>query len=66
MSSLVPTFMYLHTLKSLALKRLVFSLFRGQKRSFLNFYKEGIMQLFSADAEVFSKNLKKTQPTDQN
>ena len=36
-------------------KKLVFSLFRGQKKSFkFFFYKKGIMQLFSVDAIVFS------------
>ena len=36
-----------------------FSLFRGQNF----FYKKGIMQLFSADALVFSKKLKKKNLT---
>ena len=46
--------LYVFTLKFLALKKQFFSLFRGQKFFFQNFYKKGIMQLFSADAIVFS------------
>ena len=57
---LVPTFMYLHSNSTqiLALKKLFFSLFRTQK-NFQNFFYKIIMQLFSADAIVFLKKLKK-------
>ena len=48
--------LHVFTLKFLALKKVFFSCFLGQKNFF---YKKGIMQLFSADAIVFSKKLKK-------
>jgi hypothetical protein len=56
--------LHLFTLKFLALKKVVFSCFQGKNNSKNNLYK-GIMQLFSADAIVFSsffdpKNMKKT------
>ena len=44
---------HVFTLKFLALKKQFFSLFRCQKF----FCKTGIMQLFSADAIVFSKKI---------
>ena len=49
--------LHVFTLKFLALKKLGFSLFRGQNFFFIIiiYYKIGIMQLFSADAIVFSK-----------
>ena len=46
--------LHVFTLNFLA-QKLFFSLFRGQKFFFIFFYKKGIMQLFSADAIVFSK-----------
>ena len=47
--------LHVFTLKFLALKKLFFSLFRVQKIISLIFIKKVIMQLFSADATVFSK-----------
>ena len=48
--------LHVFTLKFLALKKVFFSCFRGQKKFKIFFYKKGIMQLFSADAIVFKKN----------
>ena len=49
------------TLKFLALKKWVFFMFSGAKKiSFFFFFLKDIMQLFSEDAIVFSKKLKKT------
>ena len=42
--------LHVFTLKFLALKKPVFSLFRGKFLIFFYFCKKGIMQLFSADA----------------
>ena len=51
--------LYVFTVELLALKKLFFSLFRGQKKVFEPFFRFFIMQVFSADAMVFSKkNLK--------
>ena len=46
--------LHVFTVKFLALKKAIFSCFRGQKKFKNFFYKKGIMQLFSADV-VFSK-----------
>ena len=43
------------TLNFLALKKLDFSFFRGQKKVEKKFHKKCIMQLFSANAVVFFK-----------
>ena len=47
------------TLKFLALKNFFFSLFRCQNKFKNIVYKKGVMQLFSADAIVFSMKFKK-------
>jgi len=44
------------TLKFLALKNWLFFTFSGSKKNFKK-YKKGVMQLFSADAIVFSKKI---------
>ena len=56
-SSLFPTFMYLHSNSTqiLALKKTGFFTFSDSKKIFQNFFYKIIMQLFSADAIVFSK-----------
>ena len=58
---LVPTFMYLHSNSTqiLALKKTGFFTFSDSKKNFQKFFYKIIMQLFSADAIVFSKKILK-------